>query len=72
MKVKLDADGYIEQYVLVGQNPKCNVEVIEPEDFDIWYFNAYRVFDGACVFDKDKLKKLNIEAQKNEIRYRSG
>ena len=70
MKVKLDADRYIEQYVLVGQNPECNVEVIEPEDFDIWHFNAYRVFDGACVLDKDKLKKLHIEAQKNEIRYR--
>lgn len=68
MKVKLDADGYIEQYVLVGQNPECTIEVEEPENFDSWHFNAYHVVNGACVLDEEKLNELNLKAQKDEIR----
>lgn len=70
MKVKLDNDGYIEQYVLVGENPECDVEITEPENFDVWHFHAYRVIDGICTLDKDKISTLDLEAKKNEIRQR--
>lgn len=51
MKVKLDAQGYIEQYVLVGENPDCTIEVIEPDDFDICHYKAYRIVGEQCILD---------------------
>lgn len=70
MKVKLDGNGYIEEYVLLGENPVCTIEVEEPENFDSWHFNVYHVVDGVCVFDEEKLNEQNLKAQKDEIRAR--
>lgn len=70
MKVKLDKNGYIEEYVLLGENSVCTIEVEEPENFDICHFNAYRVVDGVCVFDEEKFNEQNLKVQKNEIRAR--
>lgn len=70
MKVKLDAQGYIEQYVLVGENPDCTIEVIEPDDFDICHYKAYRIVGEQCILDIERLADINIEMQKNEIRQR--
>ena len=68
MKVKLDKNSYIEEYVLLGENPVCTIEVEEPENFDGWHFNSYRVVDGVCALDEEKLNELNLKAQKDEIR----
>ena len=70
MKVKLDKNGYIEEYVLLGENSVCTIEVEEPENFDSCHFNAYRVVDGVCVFDEEKFNEQNLKVQKDEIRAR--
>ena len=33
MKIQIDKNGYVENYVIVGESNVCNIEVEEPEGF---------------------------------------
>lgn len=68
MKVQLNEKGYIQNFVIIGESPVCDIEVEEPENFDIAHWNAYKLVDNVLVLDTEKLEELNLEGQKEELR----
>lgn len=63
MKVKVDEQGYITDYALIGELVN-GLEISLPEDMAHFedYFSAYRVRDGTAAFDTGRLKSLNEAA----------
>ena len=68
MKIQVDENGYVQNYVLVGESSACDIEVEEPENFDVMQWNAYKLVDNTLVLDVEKLKELKLEGQKEELR----
>ena len=72
MKVMLDKNGYVENFVMVGNCPAGAIEVEQPADFDLFYYRAYRLENGALVLDEARLCKLKADEEKAALRERRG
>lgn len=70
MKIQVDENGYVENYVLVGEGSACNINVELPEGFEAENYAAYRLIDGALVLDADRLAALQLADRQNAIRAR--
>ena len=70
MKIQVDENGYVENYVLVGEGSACNINVDLPEGFEAEHYAAYRLIDGALVLDADRLAALQLAERQNAIRAR--
>ena len=71
MKVLLSDQGYVVSYALEGELLDA-VEAAEPSDLSHFeeYFTAYRVQDGALVFDDAQAAEEQAEAAKGAYRKR--
>ena len=71
MKVLLNEQGYVESYALEGELVDA-LETAEPNDLSHFekHFNAYRVRDGALVFDDAQAAAKQAEAAKAAYRQR--
>lgn len=70
MKIQVDENGYVQNYVLVGESSACDIEVEEPENFvdQLQFYSAWRYDEGKLIFDEGRANELGLEGQKNEIR----
>ena len=71
MKVKINEQGYITDYALIGDLVD-SVEVTDPGD---WFhfednFTSYRVRDGTATFDEERLKVITEETALDNYRKR--
>lgn len=71
MKVLLSDQGYVVSYALEGELLDA-VEAAEPSDLSHFeeYFTAYRVQDGALVFDDAQAAEEQVETAKSAYRQR--
>ena len=71
MKVLLSDQGYVVSYALEGELLDA-VEAAEPSDLSHFeeYFTAYRVQDGALVFDDAQAAEEQAETAKSAYRQR--
>lgn len=69
MKIQIDKNGYIQNFVIVGESSTCNIEVDEPEDFSIDRFQAWKYDGEKLVYDVEQAKVLQAERNKDEIRF---
>lgn len=69
MIVQLNADGYVENYALIG-SIIGGIEISEPSDIAHFEdnFTAYRVRDGDLFFEENKQKALAKTAATEEYR----
>lgn len=72
MKVMLDGNGYVENFVIVGNCPAGAAEAEQPEDFDMFYCRAYKLENGALVLDEARLYELKAEEEKAALRDQRG
>nr|DAO14658.1 MAG TPA: hypothetical protein [Caudoviricetes sp.] len=70
MKVRLDNEGFVAEFVLVGDNPACTVPVDKPNGFSFMNYKAYRHENGKLILDADKLSSLELSEKQDEIRIR--
>lgn len=70
MKVQVDANGYLLNFALCGESSVCNIEVDEPENFDLSRWQAYRLADGALTLDANRLTALQLAEKIATIRAR--
>lgn len=71
MKVKINEQGYITDYALIG-DLLDSVEVADPGDplhFED-NFTSYRVRDGTALFDEERLKAIAEETALENYRQR--
>ena len=68
MKIQVDQNGYVENYVIVGESSACDIEVKDPENFDFSNYSAYQLVDSILVLDAEKAKELASKLQKDELR----
>ena len=69
MKIQIDKNGYIQNFVIVGESSTCNIEVDEPEDFSIDRFQAWKYDGEKLVYDIEQAKVLQAERNKDKIRF---
>ena len=69
MKIQIDKNGYIQNFVIVGESSTCNIEVDEPEDFSIDRFQEWKYDGEKLVYDIEQAKVLQAERNKDEIRF---
>ena len=72
MKVMLDENGYVENFVMVGNCPAGAIEAEPLADFDMFYYRAYRLENGALVLDEARLCEIKAEEEKAALRERRG
>lgn len=70
MKIQVDKNGYIENYVIVGESSSCNIEVEEPEGFSPDFYQAWKYDGEKLVYDMEQAQKIQNDYRKNEIRAR--
>lgn len=70
MKIQIDKNGYVENYVIVGESNVCNIEVEEPEGFSPDKFQAWKYDGEKLVYDMEQAQKIQNNYKKNEIRAR--
>ena len=70
MKIQIDKNGYVENYVIVGESNVCNIEVEEPEGFSPDKFQAWKYDGEKLVYDMEQAQKIQNNYRKNEIRAR--
>ena len=70
MKIQIDKNGYVENYVIVGESNVCNIEVEEPEGFSPDKFKAWKYDGEKLVYDMEQAQKIQNNYRKNEIRAR--
>lgn len=70
MKIETDKNGYVKNYVIVGESSACETETEMPEGFGADNYAAYKLMDGALVLDADRLAALQLADRQNEIRAR--
>ena len=70
MKIQIDKNGYVENYVIVGESNVCNIEVEEPECFSPDKFQAWKYDGEKLVYDMEQAQKIQNNYRKNEIRAR--
>lgn len=68
MKIQVDENGYVENYVLVGEGSACNIEVEEPEGFSPDFYQAWKYDGEKIIFDEDRAQELRNKYAKDEIR----
>ena len=69
MKIQIDKNGYVENYVIVGESNVCNIEVEEPEGLSPDNFPAWKYDGEKLVYDMEQAKVLQAERNKDEIRF---
>ena len=69
MKIQIDENGYVKNYVIVGESSACDIEVDEPEGFSPDNFKAWKYDGDKLVYDGERAKALEIERNKDEIRF---
>ena len=69
MKIQIDENGYVKNYVIVGESSACDIEVHEPEGFSPDNFKAWKYDGDKLVYDGERAKALEIERNKDEIRF---
>ena len=69
MKIQVNENNYVENYVIVGKSSSCNIEVEEPEGFSPDNFQAWKYDGEKLVYDGEKAKALQAERDKDEIRF---
>ena len=70
MKIETDQNGYVKNYVIVGESSACGTETEMPEGFGADNYAAYKLMDGALVLDADRLAALQLADRQNAIRAR--
>ena len=70
MKIQIDKNGYVENYVIVGESNVCNIEVEVPEGFSPDKFQAWKYDGEKLVYDMEQAQKIQNNYRKNEIRAR--
>lgn len=70
MKIETDKNGYVKNYVIVGESSACGTETEMPEGFGADNYAAYKLMDGALVLDADRLAALQLADRRNAIRAR--
>lgn len=70
MQIQIDKNGYVENYVIVGESNVCNIEVEEPEGFFPDNFQAWKYDGEKLVYDMEQAQKIQNNYRKNEIRAR--
>lgn len=70
MKIQVDENGYVKNFVTAGESSACNVDVAEPEGFDLSCWQAYRLIDGSLTLDADRLAALRLAEKQDTIRAR--
>lgn len=70
MKIQIDKNGYVENYVIVGESNVCNIEVEKPEGFSPDKFQAWKYDGEKLVYDMEQAQKIQNNYRKNEIRAR--
>ena len=70
MKIQIDKNGYVENYVIIGESNVCNIEVEEPEGFSPDKFQAWKYDGEKLVYDIEQAQKIQNNYRKNEIRAR--
>lgn len=70
MQIQIDKNGYVENYVIVGESNVCNIEVEEPEGFSPDKFQAWKYDGEKLVYDMEQAQKIQNNYRKNEIRAR--
>lgn len=70
MKIQIDKNGYVENYVIVGESNVCNIEVEEPEGFSPDKFQAWKYDGEKLVYDMEQAQKIQNDYRKSEIRAR--
>lgn len=70
MKIQVDQNGYVENYVIVGESSACDIEVEEPEGFSPDKFQAWKYDGEKLVYDMEQAQKIQNNYRKNEIRAR--
>ena len=68
MKIQVNENDYVENYVILGEGSACHIEVEEPEGFSPDNFQAWKYDGEKLVFDESRAQDLQNESQKNEIR----
>ena len=68
MKISINADGYVENFVMIGDCPPEALEVDMPVGFDFETYKAYKYVDGVLSLDEDKLAEIQSEAVKEALR----
>ena len=69
MKIKVDANGFIESYATFG-NIVDSTDIDAPTDLDHFECNyrAYRVRDGQLFFDEEQASIIQTEAENAQLR----
>lgn len=69
MKIQVNENNFVENYVIVGESNVCNIEVEEPEGFSPDNFQAWKYDGEKLVYDGEQAKILQAERNKDEIRF---
>lgn len=69
MKIQVNENNYVENYVIVGESNVCNIEVEEPEGFSPDNFQAWKYDGEKLVYDGEQASALQAEREKDEIRF---
>ena len=69
MKIQVNENNFVENYVIVGESNVCNIEVEEPEGFSPDNFQAWKYDGEKLVYDGEQAKVLQAERNKDEIRF---
>lgn len=68
MKVQLDNDGYIKNFVICGENPDCTVEAELHAGLTFENCSAYRYVNGELVLDAVRYAQMQDVRDKNSLR----
>lgn len=70
MKIKTDANGYVTEWALIGDNG--GIEVEAPDDLSgfIRNYSCYLLADGKLVKDASRAEVMELERQKAALRER--
>lgn len=69
MKIQVNENNFVENYVVLGESNVCNIEVEEPEGFSPNNFQAWKYDGEKLVYDGEQAKVLQAERNKDGIRY---
>ena len=70
MKIETDKNGYVKNYVIVGESSACSTETEMPEGFGADNYAAYKLMDGVLTLDTDRLAALQLAGRQDAIRAR--
>ena len=69
MKIKIDEQGYITEFAIVGELVGDSIEVKTPDDLDFMLkYESYRYDSGTLIYDADKHSVIEHEIYLTELR----